>query len=117
MTDQQQAAAPSCAGNRIDPRPGAPHPDAHTPQLDALAARATCFTSACTPFPLRTPARAALFGGRMPHILGTMGNNQPIPEQYREQTLGHLFARADYDCAYGGLYHQARAFGVPWRPG
>ena len=30
----------------------------------------------------------------MPHTLGTMDNNQPIPEQYREQTLGHLFARA-----------------------
>jgi arylsulfatase A-like enzyme len=105
MTDQQQAAALSCAGNRFDPRPGAPHPDVRTPHLDALAARGTRFTSAYTPFPLCTPARAALFSGRMPHTLGTMDNNQPIPEQYREQTLGHLFARAGYDCAYGGKWH------------
>ncbi|MGH2355586.1 MAG: sulfatase family protein [Chloroflexota bacterium] len=95
MTDQQQSAALSCAGN----------PEVSTPNLDALAARGTRFASAYTPFPLCTPARAALFSGRMPHALGIMDNNQPIPERYREETLGHLFARAGYDCAYGGKWH------------
>jgi arylsulfatase A-like enzyme len=95
MTDQQQSAALSCAGN----------PDLHTPHLDALAARGTRFASAYTTFPLCTPARAALFSGRMPHTLGINDNNQPIPEELRSQTLGHLFAGAGYDCAYGGKWH------------
>jgi arylsulfatase A-like enzyme len=109
MTDQQQAAALSCAGNPFARHPGAsPHPDVRTPNLDALAARGTRFASAYTPFPLCTPARAALFSGRMPHTLGIMDNNQPVPERYREQTLGHLFARAGYDSAYGGKWHVTR---------
>jgi arylsulfatase A-like enzyme len=95
MTDQQQSAALSCAGN----------PDLHTPNLDRLAARGTRFASAYTTFPLCTPARAALFSGRMPHTLGIADNNQPIPEDVRPDTLGHLFARAGYDCAYGGKWH------------
>src|SRR5688572_4901852 len=95
MTDQQQSAALSCAGN----------PDLHTPHLDALAARGTRFASAYTTFPLCTPARAALFSGRMPHTLGISDNNQPIPEDVRPETLGHLFSQAGYDCAYGGKWH------------
>jgi arylsulfatase A-like enzyme len=95
MTDQQQSAALSCASNA----------EVRTPHLDALAARGTRFASAYTPFPLCTPARAALFSGRMPHTLGIADNNQPIPEDVRPDTLGHLFARAGYDCAYGGKWH------------
>lgn len=95
MTDQQQSAALSCAGNR----------DVRTPNLDALAARGTRFTSAYTTFPLCTPARASLFSGRMPHALDVMNNNLPLSDAVREQTLGHLFARAGYDCAYGGKWH------------
>jgi arylsulfatase A-like enzyme len=95
MTDQQQSAALSCAGNL----------DVHTPNLDALAARGTRFTSAYTTFPLCTPARASLFSGRMPHILDVMNNNLPLADVYREQTLGHLFSRSGYDCAYGGKWH------------
>jgi len=95
MTDQQQSAALSCAGNS----------EVRTPHLDALAARGTRFSSAYTPFPLCTPARAALFSGRMPHTMGITDNNQPIPEPLREQTLGHLFANAGYECAYGGKWH------------
>lgn len=98
MTDQQQAAALSCAGSA----------DVRTPHLDALAARGTRFASAYTPFPLCTPARAALFSGRVPHALGIMDNNQPIPEPMRALTLGHLFARAGYDCGYGGKWHVTR---------
>src|SRR5215203_524469 len=95
MTDQQQSVALSCAGNR----------DVRTPNLDALAARGTRFTSAFTTFPLCTPARAGLFSGRMPHALDVMNNNLPLADAVREQTLGHLFARAGYDCAYGGKWH------------
>src|SRR5574341_884871 len=95
MTDQQQAAALSCAGNV----------DVRTPNLDALAARGTRFANAYTPFPLCTPARASLFTGHMPHALGVMDNNQPVSEAHRERSLGHLFARAGYDCAYGGKWH------------
>jgi arylsulfatase A-like enzyme len=95
MTDQQQSIALSCAGNR----------DVRTPNLDSLAARGTRFTSAYTTFPLCTPARASLFSGRMPHALDVMNNNLPLSDAIRERTLGHLFARAGYDCAYGGKWH------------
>ena len=95
MTDQQQSIALSCAGNL----------DVRTPNLDALAARGTRFSSAYTSFPLCTPARAALFSGHMPHTMGIADNNQPIPEAIKSETLGHLFARAGYDCAYGGKWH------------
>jgi arylsulfatase A-like enzyme len=95
MTDQQQAAALGCAGNL----------EVRTPHLDALAARGVRFASAYTTFPLCTPARAALFSGRMPHAVGVMDNNKPLPDDAREQSLGHLFARAGYDCGYGGKWH------------
>jgi arylsulfatase A-like enzyme len=95
MTDQQQSVALSCAGN----------PDLHTPNLDALAARGTHFASTYTTFPLCTPARASLFTGRMPHAIDAMNNNRPLSDAHREQSLGHLFARAGYDCAYGGKWH------------
>ena len=95
MTDQQQSAALSCAGNL----------DVNTPNLDALAARGTRFAGAYTAFPLCTPARAALFTGRMPHAIDAMDNNRPLSDAHREQSLGQLFSRAGYDCAYGGKWH------------
>src|SRR5687767_3871076 len=105
MTDQQQSAALSCAGNPYTLSPSAsPHPDVHTPHLDALAARGTRFAAAYTPFPLCTPARASLFSGYMPHTVGITDNRQPIAEAYRERTMGHLFTRAGYACAYGGKW-------------
>lgn len=57
LSDEQDARVLGCAG----------HPWAHTPHLDALAARGTRFTNAFTPSPICVPARASLATGRWVH--------------------------------------------------
>jgi choline-sulfatase len=54
LSDEHSPKALGCAG----------HPFAHTPNLDALAARGTRFTAAITPSPICVPARAALATGQ-----------------------------------------------------
>ena len=60
MADEHNASFLGCAG----------HPMAKTPNLDALAASGTRFTSAYTPSPLCVPARAAMATGRYVHDIG-----------------------------------------------
>ncbi|HZQ60139.1 MAG TPA: sulfatase-like hydrolase/transferase [Casimicrobiaceae bacterium] len=50
------------------------HPFIHTPNLDALAARGTRFTSAYTTCPICVPARAAFAVGRYVHEIGYWDN-------------------------------------------
>jgi choline-sulfatase len=50
------------------------HPFIHTPNLDALAARGTRFTSAYTSCPICVPARAAFALGRYNHDIGFWDN-------------------------------------------
>ncbi|AIY03294.1 hypothetical protein ART_3695 [Arthrobacter sp. PAMC 25486] len=99
--------------------------DAHfsTPNLDRLAAGATVFTQAYTPFPLCVPARSAMVTGRYPHQLGIMSNkfNGIGPDRGRPygagaaepghgpESLGHWFTAAGYDCAYAGKWHALQA--------
>jgi choline-sulfatase len=51
------------------------HPFVHTPNLDALAARGTSFSSASTPSPICVPARAALATGRPLHEMARYFDN------------------------------------------
>jgi choline-sulfatase len=70
------------------------HSFIRTPNLDALAARGTRFSAACTPSPICVPARAALATGR------------PLFE------MGRHFDNADpYDGAEISWHHRARAAG------
>jgi choline-sulfatase len=64
LSDEQSGPVMGCAG----------HPWVRTPNLDALAARGTRFTSALTPSPLCVPARAALATGRWVHDLACWDN-------------------------------------------
>ena len=95
VTDQQQAAGMSCAGN----------PDVNTPVLDNLAEQGVRFSNAYCTNPLCTPSRASMFTGRMPHEIDTMGNGRKINPNFRSLELGNLFKQAGYNCAYGGKWH------------
>lgn len=64
MSDQHNPKILGCAG----------HPIAHTPRLDALAARGTRFTAAYTPSPICVPARASWATGRYVHQIRCWDN-------------------------------------------
>lgn len=51
------------------------HPQAHTPNIDRLAARGVLFTNAHCAAPACNPSRAAVFSGLMPHRTGVWSNN------------------------------------------
>jgi arylsulfatase A-like enzyme len=95
MTDQQQAAAMSCAGN----------PDLNTPAMDSLAEKGVRCTKAYTAFPLCVPARSSLFTGQMPSVIGSMFNGPGIPEDRVDTSLGNVFSNAGYTTAYAGKWH------------
>jgi choline-sulfatase len=70
------------------------HPFIQTPNLDALAARGTRFSSAYTPSPLCVPARAAFALGRYLHDVGFWDNADAyegtLPSwHHRLRTAGH----------------------------
>lgn len=54
------------------------HADAHTPELDALAARGRWFSQATTPLPRTTPALASLQTGLWPHHHGSREVGRPL---------------------------------------
>jgi arylsulfatase A-like enzyme len=99
MTDQQTAAAMSCAGNT----------DLKTPNMDRLATEGVRFTNAYCSFPLCTPSRASMFTGVMPHQLPVTVNSVAIPEEFVSQTLGHLLSKKGYECVYAGKWHLPKA--------
>lgn len=64
MSDEHNPKVLGCAG----------HPVIHTPNLDALAARGTRFTSAYTTSPVCIPARAGFACGKYIHQIGYWDN-------------------------------------------
>ena len=66
-SDQHRRTAAGCYG----------HPLAHTPNLDALAARGVRFDTAYCNFPICVPSRASLATGRYAHELGVWDNAAP----------------------------------------
>lgn len=85
MSDEHQARAMGCAG----------HPFVKTPNLDALAARGTRFSDACTPCPICVPARASFATGRYVHQTRMWDNAMP------------------YDGSIPGWGHALQGKGVP----
>ncbi len=83
------------------------HPVVRTPNLDRLASRGSCFTSAYTPSPLCVPARAAIATGRDIHQIGAWDNAHPyegVPEGWTHAatavgldtiSIGKLHFRSD----------------------
>jgi arylsulfatase A-like enzyme len=91
---------------------------AHTPNLDALAARSVRFERAYTQFPHCSPSRASFLTGRRPNVTGVYGNptpEHPMGPHFREKisatvTLPQLFKQHGWFSArVGKLFH----YGVP----
>ncbi len=101
MSDEHDPRIMGCAG----------HPFVKTPNLDALAARGTRFTSAYTPSPICVPARAAFATGRRVHQTRHWDNAMPYVgdpqgwghvlqrEHIRVESIGKLHYRSDEDPA------------------
>ncbi len=96
MGDEHQRRALSCAGHRV----------VSTPNLDALAARGTRFTSAWTPSPICVPARGSFATGRWVHEIGTWHSAQPwfgspTGWTHRARDAGHEVI------SFGKLHHRS----------
>lgn len=102
MTDQQTAAAMSCAGN----------PDLRTPAMDALAADGVMLSRAYCPYPLSGPCRASLLTGRMPTEIGATDNGVRPSEEAMSRSIGVLMREAGYEAMYAGKWH-ASEINVP----
>ncbi len=96
MTDEQRTDSLGCYGS----------PWAHTPNLDALAARGARFTCAYTPSPVCLPARVSMLSGLLPHECGTWWNDcggfRDVPY------LTHRFEELGYATASFGKQHYCR---------
>jgi choline-sulfatase len=92
------------------------HPLAHTPHLDALAARGTTFLNAHCQAPLCNPSRASLLTGLRPTTTGIYGlapSFRDVPAWADRVTLPQHFAAAGYDTAADGkiFHHGPRSGG------
>ena len=79
------------------------NPHVMTPALDRLAAEGVRFDAAYTPYPLCSPARAALVTGRYASSLGCYDNASILPAD--EPTVAHYLTRAGYDTVLTGKMH------------
>jgi arylsulfatase A-like enzyme len=95
MTDQQSAAAMSCAGNA----------DLNTPNMDRLAAAGVRFERTYSTFPLCGPFRACMITGRYPHQINAMTNGPRLDDAVTARSMGHLLRAAGYTTAYAGKWH------------
>jgi len=76
---------------------------ARTPALDRLAAEGIRFDAAYTPYPLCSPARAALVTGRHASSLGCWDNASVLHAD--EPTLAHHLTNAGWEAVLSGKMH------------
>ena len=100
LVDQMRRDALSCAGD----------PDVRTPVLDALAARGTRFTAACSTYPACVPFRFSLMTGQFAHTRNVPALGYRLSPA--ERTLGDAVAAEGYATAYIGKWHLYSAYGV-----
>lgn len=79
------------------------HPVVRTPALDRLAAEGVRFDAAYTPYPLCSPARAALMTGRHASDLGCYDNASILHAD--EPTIAHHLTNAGYETVLSGKMH------------
>ncbi len=89
--------------------------DAHTPNIDRLAARGMLFTDAHCASPKCNPSRTALFTGLMPATTGIYDNGHwwkpHLPDAV---TMPEYFRRSGYCAAGGGkIFHHTSGFNPP----
>jgi choline-sulfatase len=78
-------------------------PVAQTPALDRLAAEGVRYDAAYTPYPLCSPARAALVTGRHASTLGCWDNASVLHAD--EPTIAHHLTNAGWETALSGKMH------------
>ncbi|MHB1568112.1 MAG: choline-sulfatase, partial [Solirubrobacteraceae bacterium] len=93
MVDQLAAAWLPFYGHRV----------VSAPHLSELAAGATVFDSAYTPFPLCAPARSAMITGRFASRIGVFDNAAELGAT--TPTLAHALRDAGYHTAVAGKMH------------
>ncbi|HET6518967.1 MAG TPA: sulfatase-like hydrolase/transferase, partial [Geminicoccaceae bacterium] len=93
FSDQHTQKVAGCYGDPI----------VETPNLDRLAARGVVFDNACTPSPLRTPARMSLLTGRYPSAQGCWTNGDVLPSDL--PTYAHSLGAAGYRTTLVGRLH------------
>jgi arylsulfatase A-like enzyme len=89
------------------------HPQAHTPNIDRLAARGVLFTNAHCAAPACNPSRAAVFSGQMPARTGVWSNDSPRLRSLQPEAklLPVTFAKAGYrTLGTGKLLGDSKAF-------
>jgi choline-sulfatase len=79
------------------------HPVVQTPALDRLVAEGIRYDAAYTPYPLCSPARAALMTGRYASELGCYDNAAELHAD--EPTIAHHLTNAGYETALSGKMH------------
>ena len=79
------------------------HGVVRTPALDRLAAGGIRFDAAYTPYPLCSPARAALVTGAYPSTLGCYDNASILPSD--QPTVAHYLTNAGYETVLTGKMH------------
>lgn len=96
VTTQWRATAFGYAGD----------PNAHTPNLDALAARSVNYSQVVTPHPFGPFARAAMLTGARSPDNGVCDYFDPLPLD--AQTIAHALVGRGYATAFFGKWHLAR---------
>ncbi|MEZ6080316.1 MAG: sulfatase-like hydrolase/transferase [Pirellulaceae bacterium] len=84
------------------------HPQALTPNMDALASRGVLFTNAHCSSPACNPSRAAVFSGRTPHYTGVWSNDsaQLLKQHPDILAIPRAFQQAGYSTlATGKMLH------------
>jgi arylsulfatase A-like enzyme len=91
------------------------HPQARTPNIDALAARGMAFTNAHSPSALCNPSRTALLTGLRPSTTGVYDNGQDWRSMDvfgRAPTLPRYFREQGYRTLGAGKIFHAHTFGA-----
>ena len=88
----------ACYGSRFQ---------AHSPNIDKLAAQGVRFDRNYCQFPLCNPSRSSLFTGHPPHATGVLGNSMAVVKEHPEfVTLPRLFRENGYTTLRSGkLFH------------
>lgn len=83
------------------------HFGSKTPTMDRMVRAGVVFNQAFTTCPICTPARAAIFTGKMPSEVGMPGNlgNPNPPLNQNITTLAHMMQQSGYLTVYHGKSH------------
>ena len=94
VCDQMRGDAMGCVG----------HPNAQTPNLDAMAKAGTLCTHAFSNNPVCIPSRVSMFTGRYPHEHGTL-SNQGVQLDSQKNTMLEWFRAQGYRMGWVGKNH------------